>query len=196
MENEIKWKRKSETRPDTRQSSRGRLGRSSNAKTALNSKKVTLPTDLPTYRPTDLPTDTAMCRVACPRLKKHVLARGTKCEKSSINQSGQHNSDELVGLIYLDSCHRRPGLNWSSVIVIKSKTCSKMKFFFFLCGHATLWEALSVRPSVPWLVSLLWQVEQYPSLYPHWKIWKRALWALTDYLLRASLLVFHLAKLT
>ena len=26
----------------------------------------------------------------------------------------------------------------------------------------------------------VWQVEQYPSLYPNWKIWKRALWALTD----------------
>ena len=27
---------------------------------------------------------------------------------------------------------------------------------------------------------LIWQVEQYPSLCPNWKIWKRTLWALTD----------------
>ena len=47
------------TRPDTRQSSRGWLGRSSNAKTAQNSKM---------WR-TDRPTDMARCRVACPRLK-------------------------------------------------------------------------------------------------------------------------------
>ena len=39
------------TRPDTRQSSGGRLGRSSTAKTARNSKMWR--TDLPTYRPTD-----------------------------------------------------------------------------------------------------------------------------------------------
>ena len=56
-------KDKKKTRPDTRQSSRGRLGRSSNAKTARNSKM------LRTDRPTDLPTDMARCRVACPRLK-------------------------------------------------------------------------------------------------------------------------------
>ena len=43
------------TRPDTRQSSRGRLGRSSNAKTARNSKMWRKDgwTDLPTYRPTE-----------------------------------------------------------------------------------------------------------------------------------------------
>ena len=39
------------TRPDTRQSSRGRLGRSGNAKTARNLTKFV--TDIPTYRPTD-----------------------------------------------------------------------------------------------------------------------------------------------
>ena len=49
------------TRPDTRQSSRGRLGRSSNAKTARNSK-----CDRPT-------SDTASSRVACPRLKMKLL---------------------------------------------------------------------------------------------------------------------------
>ena len=38
------------TRPDTRRSSRGRLGRSSNTKTARNSTKFV--TDVPTYRPT------------------------------------------------------------------------------------------------------------------------------------------------
>ena len=42
------------TRPDTRQSSRGRLGRSSNAKTARNSK--TWQTDGRTDLPTDQPT--------------------------------------------------------------------------------------------------------------------------------------------
>ena len=46
------------TRPDTRQSSRGRLGRSSNAKTVHN------------YRISDRPTDTSRCRVACQRLKR------------------------------------------------------------------------------------------------------------------------------
>ena len=51
------------TRPDTRQDSRGRLGRGRNEKTARNSKIFW------TYRRTDLPTDTARCRVACPRLK-------------------------------------------------------------------------------------------------------------------------------
>ena len=54
----LKWK----TRPDTRQSSRGRLGRSSNAKTARNFRNISL-------RPTDVPTNTVRCRVACPRLK-------------------------------------------------------------------------------------------------------------------------------
>ena len=38
------------TRPDTRQYSRGRLGRSRNAKTARN--LTIFRTDLPTYRPT------------------------------------------------------------------------------------------------------------------------------------------------
>ena len=52
-----------ETRPDTRQYSRGPLGRSHNAKTARNL------TIFWTYRRTDLPTDTASSRVACPRLK-------------------------------------------------------------------------------------------------------------------------------
>ena len=52
------------TRPDTRQSSCGRLSRSSNAKTARNSKMW------PTDRPTDLLTDTAGWRVACPQRKK------------------------------------------------------------------------------------------------------------------------------
>ena len=43
------------TRPDTRQSGRGRLGRSSNAKEKRSEfKNVTdRPTDGPTYRPTD-----------------------------------------------------------------------------------------------------------------------------------------------
>ena len=44
------WK----TRPDTWQDSRGRLGRSRDAKTARNPKKFV--TDLPTYRHTDIPT--------------------------------------------------------------------------------------------------------------------------------------------
>ena len=47
------------TRPDTRQDSRGRLGRGRNAKTARNSEIFV------TY----FRTDTARCRVACPRLK-------------------------------------------------------------------------------------------------------------------------------
>ena len=65
-----------ETRLDTRQSSRGRLGRSRNAKTARNLKMW--PTDLPT----DLPTDTARSRVACQRLEKakyaHFLVADTQ----------------------------------------------------------------------------------------------------------------------
>ena len=52
------------TRPDKRQSSSGLLGRSSNAKTDSNSKR------LRTDEPTVGPTDTARCRVACPRLKR------------------------------------------------------------------------------------------------------------------------------
>ena len=44
------WRR-NKTRPDTRQSSRGWLGRSGNAKTARNSTKFV--TDVPTYRPTN-----------------------------------------------------------------------------------------------------------------------------------------------
>ena len=50
--------RKKKTRPDTRQSSRGRLSRSWNAKTACKFRNVL-----------DGLTDTASCRVACPRLK-------------------------------------------------------------------------------------------------------------------------------
>ena len=57
--NAISEQRKIKTRLDTGQSSRGWLGRSSNAKTAWNSKML----------PTNLPTNTAGCRVACPRLK-------------------------------------------------------------------------------------------------------------------------------
>ena len=49
-----KKERKKKTRPDTRQSSRGRLGRSSNAKKRSKIKNVTDgPTDGRTYRPTD-----------------------------------------------------------------------------------------------------------------------------------------------
>ena len=48
---------------DTRQDSRGRLGRSSNAKPARNSKM------LRRDGRTDPTTDTVRCRVACPRLK-------------------------------------------------------------------------------------------------------------------------------
>ena len=53
----IKEKKRKEkwTRPDTRQSSRGRLGRSSNAKITRNSKMW--PTDGPTDGRTDRPTD-------------------------------------------------------------------------------------------------------------------------------------------
>ena len=40
------------TRPDTRQDSRGRLGRGRNAKTARNSEIFV--TDVPMYRPTDV----------------------------------------------------------------------------------------------------------------------------------------------
>ena len=48
----------------------------------------------------------------------------------------------------------------------------------------------TIRPSISPFQSLInylrtevgpWYVEQYPSLYFNWKIWKRALWALTDY---------------
>ena len=57
------------TRPDTRQSSRGRLGRSSNAKKRWQFKNVT---DGLTDGFMDGRTDTARCRVACPRLKTRV----------------------------------------------------------------------------------------------------------------------------
>ena len=59
-------KKEKKTRPDTRQSSRGRLGRSSNAKTRLEFKNVM---DLPT----NLPTDTARFIVAWPRLKMLII---------------------------------------------------------------------------------------------------------------------------
>ena len=55
------------TRSDTQQDSRGRLGRSSNVRTARNSKMWR------TDRHIDLPTNTARCRVACPRLKSSSL---------------------------------------------------------------------------------------------------------------------------
>ena len=48
------------TRQDTRQSNRGRLGRSSNAKLAIQKR----------YGGIDGRTDRARCRVACPRLKR------------------------------------------------------------------------------------------------------------------------------
>ena len=54
------------TRPDTRQSSRGWLGRSNNAKTARNSKMWH--TDVPMYRPI------RQGGVACPRLKTSYCA--------------------------------------------------------------------------------------------------------------------------
>ena len=65
-----KRKRK-ETRPDTRQFSRGRFGRSSNAKKQSQFRNVT-----------DGSADTARCRVACPRLKRimkfsHILCQIT-----------------------------------------------------------------------------------------------------------------------
>ena len=59
------------TRLDTRQVSRGRLGRSGNAKTARNSTKFV----------TDLPTDTARCRVACPQLKNNKREKTKKERK-------------------------------------------------------------------------------------------------------------------
>ena len=53
-----KQERERKTRPDTRQVSRGQMGRSCNSIIARNSKKFVTdrPTDLPTYWPTDLPT--------------------------------------------------------------------------------------------------------------------------------------------
>ena len=60
-----KRRKKKKTRPDTRQFRRGRFGRSSNVKTARNSKMLR----------TDGPTDTARCRVACPRLKTSRRSR-------------------------------------------------------------------------------------------------------------------------
>ena len=58
-------------RPDTRQSSRGWLGRSSNSKTAWNSKMWR------TNGPTDGPTDglTRQGVVACPRLKNGFIRK-------------------------------------------------------------------------------------------------------------------------
>ena len=57
-----KRKKKEKTRPDTRQSSCGRFGRSSHAKTARNQKML----------PTDGATETARCRITCPRLGFHA----------------------------------------------------------------------------------------------------------------------------
>ena len=56
-----------ETRLDTQQSSRGWLGRSSNA------KKIVCLRPKMSDRWTDGLIDTAMCRVACPRLEKSLL---------------------------------------------------------------------------------------------------------------------------
>ena len=76
---------KIKTRPDTRQTSRGRLGRSSSAKTTRNSKlwRMDGRTDGRTDGRMDLPTDMARCRVACPRLKIHIhtlsFALNTRC---------------------------------------------------------------------------------------------------------------------
>ena len=53
----------SKTRPDTRQDSRRKMGRSSKQKPPEIWKMWR------TDRPTDLPTDMARCRVACPQLK-------------------------------------------------------------------------------------------------------------------------------
>ena len=61
------------TRPDTRQSSCGWLGRSSNAKNRLEFKNVM---DQPTY----WRNDRARCRVACPRLK--IIYMSTLCLKA------------------------------------------------------------------------------------------------------------------
>ena len=58
------------TRPDTQQDSRGRLGRSSNAKTACHSEMWR--TGGWTDRPTDQTTDMARCSVACPRLRNDM----------------------------------------------------------------------------------------------------------------------------
>ena len=60
----VDWKMIKKTRPDTRQSSRRQLGRSSNAKTAQNSKNVT-------YRPTDQPTDRPTRQVVESRVRDY-----------------------------------------------------------------------------------------------------------------------------
>ena len=69
----------SSTRPDTRQDSRGQLGRGRNAITAWNSTKFV--TDPRTDGPTDRPTDTARCRVACPRHKSSKKPKKQKGDR-------------------------------------------------------------------------------------------------------------------
>ena len=79
------------TTPDTRQGSRGWLGRGSNATIARNSGMWR------TNRPTYLPTDRARCRVTCQRLKRNCALLGHRKEpkgKKPMRQSGNAGSIE------------------------------------------------------------------------------------------------------
>ena len=85
-------------RPDTRQSSHGRLGRSSNAKISLNSKMLW--TDRWTYIPTEGPTDgltnTAKCRVACPRVKRVEVSKRLSTKACFLDKK-KHDIDRSIG---------------------------------------------------------------------------------------------------
>ena len=74
---EKKMRERKKTRPDTRQSNRGRLGRSCNAEAASNSKMLQDGT-------IDRPTNTARFTVACPQLKMTMNA-GKCLEKMQAN---------------------------------------------------------------------------------------------------------------
>ena len=54
--------------------------------------------------------------------------------------------------------------------------CFHVLNFTFVCRVGFTITAKHSNPRY-WVV---WEVEQYPSLYKNWKIWKRSLWVLTD----------------
>ena len=82
-------------RPDTRQSSRGRLGRS----ICENRSEFKNVTDGRTDLPTDLPTNTTSCRVAWPLLKTRPdirqSSRGRYGESSNAKTRGYHDASTI-----------------------------------------------------------------------------------------------------
>ena len=85
-----------QTRPDTRQDSRGRLGKGCNAKKCSKLKKIFV---------SDVPTNMARCRVACPRLQ-----RGYFYWKFAVQPIWTIKRHGLARLFLITDLERRAGI--------------------------------------------------------------------------------------